>query len=85
MEVQFKQEMLMHMSGTKQHVLKHRFTIECVGHKGHGVVFFREIVTPKISEFEFGKAKAYFYMDKKDAKTYRSIKWLFKSEGLTFP
>ena len=85
MEIQFKQEMIMHMSGTKEHVLKHKYTIECEGHEGHGKVFFRELVTPKINEFEFGKAKASFYMDRKDSKVYKTIKGLLKSEGFTFP
>ena len=79
MEIKFKQELLCHISGVMEHSLKHKFTIVCDGYKHDGLVFYREIHTPKINEFEFGKAKAYFYFEGKDSKVYRGIKWLLKS------
>ena len=82
MEAKFNGEMVSHMSMEKQHLLKHKFTIDCQGHIMHGQVFYREVVTPKINDYEFGKAKTYFYMERKGAKVYSSAESFLKSLGL---
>lgn len=79
--MEFNRELVMHMSMEKAHSLKYRFTIISEGHKSHGKIFYQEIVTPKITEFEFGKPSVCFYMDI-NGESYNSFEEMLVGEGL---
>lgn len=72
--------MMFSMSFTKQHILKHKYVIDCPGNDLHDKIFYGETVTKKRNEYEFGKSVSIYYFD--DPKTFNSIHELLKSKGL---
>ena len=80
-EVDIKQEMLLHMASDKLHSIKHKYTIECKNHILDGKVFYSETHTKKIDEFEYGKSKSVYYWSDK-SKTYDNIVDFLKNEGV---
>jgi len=72
--------MLLSMSFTKKHILKHEYVIYCPGHDLHDNVFYGETETKKKNEYKFGKSDSIYYFDY--SKTFNSIQELLKSNGL---
>ena len=80
-EVDILKEMVMHMSFTKVHSIKYKYTIECDKHIMNGRVFYSETHTDKINDFEYGKSESFYYWTNK-SKPYNNIIDFLKNSGI---
>jgi len=69
--------MIMHMSLTNQHMLRHSGTVEWPGNPIHGSIIYREVVTPKSKSGNFGKATVCFFLEGKNTPDFETAEKLF--------
>jgi hypothetical protein len=83
-KITLEKKMLSHLSLSTEHIIKYEYTIKMPkGCRGiiHPNKFYCEISTLKEDCFEFGESIKIYYFE--NEKTYKSLKWLLKSKGLT--